>query len=62
MVAVEQSERQPVEEDAGPVGLADRAAAEQRRRAHSDYFFFCFGFFFSFCMLLPFAMSSPPSR
>ena len=60
LVAFEQSERQIVEERPGPVGHADGLTTEQERTGHPTYFFFCLGFFFSFCMLLPFAMGSPP--
>src|SRR5207244_9157661 len=47
LVALEQPERQVVEERPGPERLADGLAAEQQRTTGHLYFFF-FGFFFSF--------------
>jgi hypothetical protein len=62
LVALGKPERQLIEERPGPVGLTDRLAADEERASHPNYFFFCLGFFFSFCMLLPFATALTPLR
>jgi len=36
VIAVEESKRQPVEEEAGSIGLADSLATEKRGRTHPD--------------------------